>query len=119
MKKRGAGLSCPSNQQNRYNMSETQTVSITDTGLIIDLPKKYKVVLLNDDYTPMDFVVAILVEVFNKTVDEAEQITMQVHNDGRGIAGVFYYEIAEQKVYEGTLYARNSGYPLGFTIEED
>lgn len=100
-------------------MSGTQTVSITDLGIKVTLPRKYKVVMLNDDFTPMDFVIVILVEVFGKSVQEAEQITLQVHNDGRGIAGTYYYELAEQKVFEATVYARNSGYPLGFSIEEE
>jgi ATP-dependent Clp protease adaptor protein ClpS len=100
-------------------MSGTQTVSITDVGIKVTLPRKYKVVMLNDDYTPMEFVIILLVEVFGKSVEEAEQITLQVHNDGKGIAGIYYYELAEQKVYEAIMYARNNGFPLNFSIEEE
>jgi len=99
-------------------MSGTQTISTTVTGLITGLPNKYKVVLLNDDYTPMDFVIAILIEIFGKDYQTAEQVTLQVHNEGKGIAGVYHYEIAEQKVLESTMYARNQGFPLDFSIEE-
>lgn len=75
-------------------------------------PKKYKVILHNDDFTPMDFVVFILREFFHKTEEEANSITLQVHKLGQGIAGVYDYQLAEQKVYDVTECAREHEYPL-------
>ena len=69
-------------------------------------PKKYKVILHNDDFTPMEFVVFILREFFHKTEEEANSITLDVHRKGKGIAGVFDYQIAEQKVYDVTECAK-------------
>ena len=85
----------------------------------ITTPKKYKVILLNDNSTPMNFVIELLVHVFNKSKTLAEHITLQVHNTGRGIAGVYSFEIAEQKVYEATAISRSNGFPLSFKIEEE
>ena len=78
----------------------------------IDRPKKYKVVFYNDDYTPMNLVTLILMEVFNKGQKEAESIMMSVHKKGKGIAGVYSKQIAETKVETTRMYARQKGYPL-------
>ena len=75
-------------------------------------PKKYKVILHNDDFTPMDFVVFILREFFHKTEEEANSITLQVHKLGQGIAGVYDYQLAEQKVYDVTECAKEHQFPL-------
>ena len=80
-------------------------------------PKKFKVLILNDDYTPMDFVIAILVTVFKHPEPSAVKIMMQVHNDGSGVAGIYNYEIAEQKGIETTNLAKENGYPLQIKIE--
>ena len=82
------------------------------------VPTLYKVVLLNDDYSPMDFVVHILETVFQKSPAEAYRIMMQVHLNGRGIAGVYPWEVAETKVEVVTTMARDAAYPLRATIEE-
>jgi ATP-dependent Clp protease adaptor protein ClpS len=82
-------------------------------------PTLYKVVLLNDDYSTMDFVIHILETVFQKSPAEAYRITMQVHVEGRGIAGIYPHEIAETKVDTLTTMARESGYPLRATIEPE
>lgn len=82
-------------------------------------PSMYKVILLNDDYTPMDFVVYILEQFFNKSVEEAIQIMLQVHNDGAGICGVFTYEIAEAKTTAVMACAHENGHPLECTIEKE
>jgi ATP-dependent Clp protease adaptor protein ClpS len=81
-------------------------------------PTLYSVVLLNDDYTPMQFVVDVLETVFQKTPAEAHRIMMQVHLNGRGMAGVYPWEVAETKV--GTLLSlsRDAGHPLQATIED-
>lgn len=81
-------------------------------------PSMYKVVLLNDDFTPMDFVVHILQKFFTKTTEEATQIMLQVHNQGAGVAGVYSHEIAETKVYLVNDYARKSNHPLKCVMEK-
>jgi len=81
-------------------------------------PTQYKVVLLNDDYTTMEFVVKVLESVFQKSPAEAYQIMMHVHLNGRGIAGVYPWEVAETKAETVISMARSSGYPLKAVTEE-
>ena len=81
-------------------------------------PNRYNVLLLNDDYTPMDFVIQLLVEVFNRTLDEATSITMKVHEEGQGIAGTYSHEVAEQKGIETTLLARQENFPLQVKVKK-
>ena len=81
-------------------------------------PTLYMVVLLNDDYTPMPFVVDVLESLFQKTPAEAYRIMMQVHLNGRGVAGVYAWEIAETKADTVASLASEAGYPLKATIEE-
>jgi len=82
-------------------------------------PTLYTVVLLNDDYTTMDFVVRVLETVFQKSPAEAFRIMMQVHVQGSGLAGVYPWEVAETKVETVTSMARHSEFPLRATIEEE
>jgi ATP-dependent Clp protease adaptor protein ClpS len=96
--------------------SGTQTLVRPDTKT--RLPKLYKVVLLNDDFTPRDFVVHVLVRFFAKSEPEATQLMLQVHHQGAGIAGVFPYEIAETKTYQVNHYAKQNQYPLKCVMEE-
>lgn len=79
----------------------------------------WKVVLHNDDYTPMQFVVEVLEEVFDKTPAEAYRIMMQVHVEGRGIAGVYTHEVAETKAGTTIDLAREAGFPLFASVEEE
>jgi ATP-dependent Clp protease adaptor protein ClpS len=81
-------------------------------------PALYTVVLLNDDYTPMQFVVDVLESIFQKSPAEAYRIMMQVHLGGRGVAGVYPWEVAETKVDTLVAQARSAGYPLQATIED-
>ena len=81
-------------------------------------PSKYAVVFYNDDYTPMDFVVYVLQEVFNHPFERAERIMLAVHKDGVGIAGIYNYEIAEQKATESHELAVEHQYALKINIEE-
>ena len=81
-------------------------------------PSLYKVVLLNDDYTPMQFVVDVLETLFTKSPAEAYRVMMQVHLNGRGIAGVYPWEVAETKVDALVTIAREQGHPLHATIED-
>ena len=81
-------------------------------------PTLYGVVLLNDDYTPMQFVSDVLESVFQKSPAEAYRITMHVHVNGRGLAGIYPWEVAETKVDTLTSLAREAGHPLQATIED-
>jgi ATP-dependent Clp protease adaptor protein ClpS len=81
-------------------------------------PALYSVVLLNDDYTPMQFVIDVLEHLFQKTPAEAYRIMMQVHLNGRGVAGVYPWEVAETKVESLLTLAREAGHPLQATIED-
>ena len=81
-------------------------------------PDLFKVLLLNDDYTTMDFVIHVLEDVFQKSPAEAFRIMMQVHVNGRGIAGVYPWEVAETKVETVSTMARDAGYPLRAALEE-
>ena len=81
-------------------------------------PRQYNVVLLNDDYSTMDFVVHVLESVFQKSPSEAYGIMMQVHLQGRGLAGVYTHEIAETKVDTVATLARDAGFPLRAIMEE-
>jgi ATP-dependent Clp protease adaptor protein ClpS len=81
-------------------------------------PALYKVLLLNDDYTTMEFVIQVLESVFEKSPAEAYQIMMHVHTNGRGLAGVYPWEVAETKAETVVSLARGAGYPLQATVEE-
>lgn len=82
-------------------------------------PSLYKVLLLNDDYTPMDFVVYVLERFFNKAHEEANRIMWHVHQKGVGICGVFTYEVAETKVAQVMNFARQHQHPLQCTMEKE
>ena len=82
-------------------------------------PKNWKVILLNDDTTPMEFVIAILMEIFKHSHNSATDVTVQVHETGSGIAGVYSFEIAEAKAVEATQTARTNGHPLQIKLEEE
>ena len=82
-------------------------------------PKKYKVLLYNDDYTPMEFVVHLLEQVFGKGPSEATAIMLAIHNSGIGVAGVYVLDIAESKVTAVHQAAEKRGYPLRAGVEEE
>ncbi len=82
-------------------------------------PSMYRVLLLNDDYTPMEFVVAVLRKYFNKDADEATQIMLHVHHHGVGECGVFTYEVAETKVTQVMDFARKHQHPLQCIMEKN
>ena len=82
-------------------------------------PKRWKVILLNDDVTPMEFVVEILTEVFRHTPDTARDVMLQVHETGSGVAGIYSFEIAEAKAVEATNIARTNNHPLQIKLEEE
>ena len=82
-------------------------------------PKKWKVVFLNDDVTPMELVVELLTTIFKHSENAAKEITLEIHNTGSAVAGVYTFEIAEQKVVESTTIARNNGSPLRIQAEQE
>lgn len=84
----------------------------------IKKPKMYKVILYNDDYTTMEFVIEILINIFNKVPANAVKITFDVHKNGSGIAGIYPYDIAATKINEVKKSAYESGYPLKLTMRE-
>lgn len=84
-----------------------------------DEPPMYKVLLHNDDYTTMDFVVEILILIFNKPPEEAVEIMLNVHRKGIGVCGVYTYEISETKVETVHALAREHGFPLKCTMEKE
>ena len=97
----------------------TQTEHELLDDIKLAYPKKYKVYLLNDDYTSMDFVVDILMSIFHKSYEEAETIMLEVHKNDKGLCGVYPHEIAETKVMQVTRRAKESGFPLKATMEEE
>ena len=92
---------------------------VTKTEPKTKRPSLYKVLLLNDDYTPMDFVVYILERFFNKATDEAHRIMMHVHQKGVGVCGVYTYEVAETKVAQVMNFSRQHQHPLQCTMEKE
>jgi ATP-dependent Clp protease adaptor protein ClpS len=89
-----------------------------EISLSLDKPIQYKVVLHNDDYTTMDFVIEILMGIFHKDILEAERIMFNIHRVGRAVCGIYTYEIAQTKVYQVKQLAKKSGFPLLATLEE-
>jgi ATP-dependent Clp protease adaptor protein ClpS len=97
--------------------AQADTITKTKATSTLQEPGMYKVLFLNDDVTPMDFVIQVLVEFFKHNSERASSIMQQIHNNGSGVAGVYTYEIAEQKGVETTVFARENGYPLQIKIE--
>ncbi|HET6564082.1 MAG TPA: ATP-dependent Clp protease adapter ClpS [Xanthomonadales bacterium] len=93
-------------------------VALEEARPEVMLPPMYRVILLNDDYTPMDFVIEILKIFFNMGHDRATQVMLHVHTRGKGVCGVFTFEIAETKVVQVSEYAREHEHPLKCTMEK-
>lgn len=85
----------------------------------LEPPKMYKVMLLNDDYTPMDFVIAVLQRFFSLDTEQATRIMLKVHNEGRGVCGVYPRDIAATKVEQVSAFARQHHHPLACVMEEN
>ncbi len=83
------------------------------------LPPLYRVILLNDDFTPMEFVVQVLKKFFGKNEEDAHKIMLQVHNEGAGVAGVYSFEVAESKVFFVSEFSRRHKHPLRCTLEKE
>lgn len=86
---------------------------------VIIEPKRYKVIFLNDDKTPIEFVIELLVTLFKHTEVTAKDITLAVHHEGSAVVGVYSYEIAEQKTIEATALSRQNGFPLQIRVEQE
>jgi len=86
---------------------------------VITEPKRYKVIFLNDDKTPVEFVIELLMTVFRHTDETAKDITLKVHNEGSAVVGIYSFEIAEQKGVEATHLARQAGFPLQIKIDPE
>ncbi len=82
-------------------------------------PNMYKVVFLNDDATPMDFVIEILTGIFRHSAETARDITMEIHEQGSSVVGIYNFEIAEQKAVEATTLSRSHGFPLQIKVEQE
>lgn len=82
-------------------------------------PNLWKVIFINDDATPIDFVISLLMDIFKHGYETAKDVTMQVHETGSGVAGVYSYEIAEAKSVEATTLSRANGFPLQIKMEEE
>lgn len=96
----------------------TQSIFKEKTKIKVKKPKDYKVIMFNDDYTTMEFVIEILVSVFDKSYPEAEKIMLDVHQKGRGIAGIYSYDIAVTKARHAMAKAREENFPFRLTVEE-
>jgi ATP-dependent Clp protease adaptor protein ClpS len=95
-----------------------QGLALEEARPEVKLPPMYRVVLINDDYTPMDFVIEILKTFFRMSHDRATQVMLHVHTRGRGVCGVFTFEIAETKTAQVNEYSRQSEHPLKCTMEK-
>ena len=100
------------------SIPDTKEVVAVGTDNEVQEPSMYRVLLHNDDYTTMEFVVYVLMVVFRKPMEEARQIMLNVHRQGIGMCGVFAFEIAETKVETVSRMARQNGYPLKCTMEK-
>jgi len=100
-------------------MTQPDTIVVTKTNTAVKKPAMYKVLLLNDDYTPMDFVVQILEIIFNKSREDATNIMMQVHNNGCGLCGIYTFEVAETKVGQVLAAAQQAQHPLQCVMEKE
>lgn len=101
-----------------FSTEEDGDVALADK-VRVKKPSKYHVVLHNDDYTTMEFVIWVLMHIFNRSQDEAMKIMLDVHNNGRGVCGTYSYEVAETKMNKVLSEAKKEGHPLLCTVEPE
>jgi ATP-dependent Clp protease adaptor protein ClpS len=106
------------NNNNWNDQNDGDTAIISRTKPKTKTPDFFRVILLNDDYTPMEFVVLVLQRFFSKNMDEATQIMLQVHKLGSGVAGIFPFEVAESKAYLVNQFSRQNQHPLKCLVEK-
>jgi ATP-dependent Clp protease adaptor protein ClpS len=99
--------------------SDTREGTIVETRKKVTEPPMYKVLLHNDDYTPREFVVEILMSVFNKSMNTAVQLMWHVHEKGVGLIEIYTYQVAESKIKQTSALAREHGFPLKTTMEQE
>ena len=109
----------PARRDNEGGNDEGRAGALTLTRARTKKPSMYKVLMLNDDYTPMEFVVDVLQHIFQKTREEATKIMLHVHQKGVGVCGVYTYEVAETKVTQTVDSARKNQHPLQCTLEKE
>lgn len=85
----------------------------------VEVPKLWKVIFLNDDQTPMEFVIELLTSIFKHNESSARDLTLEIHNTGSAVVGVYNHEIAEHKGVEATQIARSNNFPLRVTLEQE
>lgn len=102
-----------------YDEGDDSDLVLQEAKPALQVPSMYRVIMLNDDYTPMDFVVEVLEGIFNHNHEAATQIMLSVHTQGRAICGVFTRDIAETKAMQANQYARECQHPLLCEIEKD
>ena len=97
---------------------ETQTIIKEEIKHKIKKPRMYKVLMHNDDFTTMEFVVEVLMSIFNKSLGDANKIMMDVHRLGKGVVGIYSYDVAHTKVLIASNLAKEEGFPFNITMEE-
>lgn len=100
------------------DFDESSEIAVAEKKPDVKEPLKYAVILHNDDYTTMEFVIEVLRKFFSKKIEEATQVMLQIHQKGSGVAGIYSLDIAETKVSQVTQYAQSSGFPLKCTIDK-
>jgi ATP-dependent Clp protease adaptor protein ClpS len=100
-------------------MDQVENDTLEKTDKLVEEPGKYKVIFLNDEVTPMEFVIEVLQKIFKHDRHTSEVLTMTVHHEGSAIVGVYAFEIAEQRGVESTVLARANGFPLQIKIEKE
>ncbi|MBT5518267.1 MAG: ATP-dependent Clp protease adapter ClpS [Rhodobiaceae bacterium] len=119
LRKTNAPLNMAKGEDGRDEGRDGESGTATLTRTKTQKPSMYKVLLLNDDYTPMEFVIYVLQRFFSKSAEDATKVMLHVHQSGVGICGVFTYEVAETKVTQVMDMARQHDHPLQCTMEKD
>ena len=99
--------------------ADTDVVIDEKIKQVEDIPSRYNVILINDDVTPIEWVISILVEIFKHSEETAKYLTLTIHTDGSAVVGTYSYEIAEQKSAEVVNASRNHGFPLNVKLEQE
>ena len=115
----GPQLAGPGRGEGEGDDGTAGTGTVTKTRVQTKKPALYKVLMLNDDYTPMEFVVLTLQRFFKMTIEDATRVMLAVHQRGVGVCGIFTYEVAETKVSQVIDFAREHQHPLQCTLEKD
>jgi ATP-dependent Clp protease adaptor protein ClpS len=100
-------------------MHQVKKTALQENYQELQEPSKYKVLLLNDDYTTMDFVVMVLMVVFHKSLEDAQAIMLNIHRNGKGLCGIYAFEVAETKVAQVGAMAEQHKFPLKCSLEEE